>query len=268
MSAQPLRFVTFLAPNVKPLYQLIADEVGRRLDRPTELIVGVDYDQAVDGSMDVGFICGLPYVVLNQRRPGAMLAIAAPVLRGERYAGKPVYFSDVIVRRDSAIKDFGDLRGRRWAYNEPLSHSGYGIVRDRLLELGESWDFFGEVVAAGFHQRSIRLVASGAVEASAIDSQVLEIELRDHPQLAEQLKVIDVLGPSTIQPIVTAGGLPAAARSAVIDVATGLSADQGRHPVLERAGVQRIVPVADADYDDIRRMVRAAESAGFQDLGA
>ena len=71
---------------------------------------------------------------------------------GDRYGGRPIYFSDVIVHRDSPFRSFLDLRGHSWAYNEPLSHSGYGITRYHLLELGETGGFFSEVVEAGFHE--------------------------------------------------------------------------------------------------------------------
>jgi phosphonate transport system substrate-binding protein len=64
------------------------------------------------------------------------------------------------------------------------------------------------VVEAGFHQRAIRLVAAAKVDAAAIDSQVLAIERRDHPQLADRLRIIDTFGPSTIQPVVAASRLP------------------------------------------------------------
>jgi len=93
------------------------------------------------------------------------------VLDGDRYGGRPIYFSDVIVHRDSAFRSFADLRGRSWAYNEPLSHSGYGITRYHLLRMGETGGYFGEVIEAGFHEESIRMVARGEVHASAIDSQ-------------------------------------------------------------------------------------------------
>ena len=57
------------------------------------------------------------------------------------------------------------------------------------------------------------MVAAGEVDAAAIDSQVLAIELRDHPALAAELRVIEVLGPSTIQPVVAARHLPVARES-------------------------------------------------------
>jgi phosphonate transport system substrate-binding protein len=70
--------------------------------------------------------------------------------------------------------------------------------------MGARPGFFARVVEEGFHQRAIRLVADGRVDAAAIDSQVLAVELRDHPQLAGSLRVVGAFGPSTIQPVVAA----------------------------------------------------------------
>src|SRR5579871_3692794 len=201
---QPLRFATFLAPNMEPLYQFIADYVAEKLDYPTTLTVGTSFDQFALGQADVGFICGLPYVNLTRPPSPAVELLAAPVLHGERYQGKPIYFSDVIVRRDSPFQSFADLRGASWAFNDPDSHSGCGVVRYQLAKAGLSDSYFSRVVEAGFHQASIRKVQSGEVDASAIDSQVLAIELRNQPDLASQLRIIDTLGPSPIQPVVAA----------------------------------------------------------------
>src|SRR5205823_758131 len=110
----------------------------------------------------------------------------------QRYRGKPVYFSDVVVRRDSPFQSFEDLRGRSWAYNEPHSQSGYGIVRDHLVQTGRITGYFERVVEAGYHERALRMVCAGEIEASAIDSHVLALLLRDNPALAEQLRVVDV----------------------------------------------------------------------------
>ena len=196
-----LRFGTFLAPNMLPVYEAVAAEVGRRLGVQTELVVETDYEACANDENEVCFVCSLPYVEFERRGIAPSVPVAAPVLHGERYGGKPVYFSDVIVRADSPFRSFLDLRGHSWAYNEPLSHSGYGITRYHLLELGETHGFFSEVIEAGFHETAIRLVACGEVAGSAIDSQVLAVALRDDPSLAQSLRVVDSLGPSTIQPV-------------------------------------------------------------------
>ena len=78
----PLRFVTFLAPNVLPVYQFIACTVGEKLDLPTELVVGDSHDMFDALQPDVAFICGLPYVLMiHQPRSIPIELLAAPVYR-------------------------------------------------------------------------------------------------------------------------------------------------------------------------------------------
>ncbi|MGZ3638364.1 MAG: phosphate/phosphite/phosphonate ABC transporter substrate-binding protein [Ktedonobacterales bacterium] len=208
MNKHTIRFATFLAPNMFPVYWCVADHVGERLGCRTELTTGVSFRAFECGEVDVGFICGLPYVHLTRRSDPPVEPLAAPVLQGERYGGLPIYFSDVVVRRDSPYRAFAELRGCAWAYNDRDSHSGYNITRYTLVRMGETQGFFGRVVEAGFHQEALRMVADGRVDASAIDSQVLAIELREHPARAERVRIIDALGPATIQPVVAARHVP------------------------------------------------------------
>lgn len=261
-----LRFQTFLAPNMHLVYDAIARFVGQRLDVSASLETGHSFEQFIAGDADVAFLCGLPYVQLARRKPSPVELLAAPVLRGERYRGRPIYYSDVIVRRESPWRSFADLRGCSWAYNDVDSHSGYNVTRYRLVQMGETNGFFGQVLSAGWHQRAIRMVYDGEVDASAIDSQVLAIELRDHPELAQQLKVIDALGPAAIQPVVIRSELPASLKADVRDALLAMPDDTSGRQHLAQGFVERFAAVTDADYDGIRAMLEAAEAAGFMTL--
>jgi phosphonate transport system substrate-binding protein len=261
-----LRFGTYLAPSVLPVYEAIAEDVGRRLGVETELVVETSYESCRNDENEVCFVCSLPYVMFERQGLDLAVPVAAPVLEGERYGGLPIYFSDVIVHRDSPFRSFLDLRGRSWAYNEPLSHSGYGITRYHLVRLGETRGFFGKVVEAGFHQDAIHMVAQGGVDASAIDSQVLAIELRDHPELAEHVRVVETLGPSTIQPVAVSRRVPQELRDAIRDVLVTMAEDPALREGLAIGLVERFVAVDAGSYDDIRMMVDACEAAGFIEL--
>lgn len=261
-----LRFGTYLAPNVLPVYEAVAEEVGRRLGIETELTVETSYESCERDENEVCFVCSLPYVTLERRGLDLVVPVAAPVLLGDRYGGRPIYYSDVIVHRDSPIRSLLDLRGRSWAFNEPLSHSGYGLIRYHLLRLGETNGFFGEVVEAGFHQEAVRMVARKEVDGSAIDSQVLAIELRDHPELAEQVRVVESLGPSTIQPVAVSRRVPGDMRESIRAVLLSMTDTPAVRERLRAGLVERFVPVDPRSYDDIRLMVEACEVAGFLEL--
>jgi len=262
----PLRFATFLAPNMLPVYRFLAERIARRVGCPVELVVGTSFDQFERGDADLGVICGLPYVWLAARHPAPVEPLAAPVLVGERYAGRPVYYSDVIVHRDSSITHLEDLHDRSWAYSDPASHSGHTVTLYTLVCMGARPGFFARVVEAGSHQRAIRLVGAGAVDAAAIDSQVLAVELRDHPELGGDLRVVGTFGPSTIQPVVAASRLPDKLKAEVRELLVGLGDDPSARPALGNGLIDRFTPVEDVAYDDIRAMLATIHAAGWTSL--
>lgn len=249
-----------------PVYSAIAEEVGSSLGLTAELVVETDYENCRNDVNDVCFVCSLPYVHFEREGVSPAVPIAAPVLQGDRYDGRPIYYSDVIVAADSDAGSFADLRGRSWAFNEPLSQSGYGITRYHLVSIGETGGFFGDVIEAGFHETAVRMVRDHEVDASAIDSQVLAVEMREHPELSRQLRVIESLGPSTIQPVAVSMRFDEGFREAVRDVLLDLHNRDGFRRVLDHGMVERFVEVGPQSYDDIREMLYACEAAGFMEI--
>lgn len=210
------------------------------------------------GQIDMGWICGLPYVQIIAREGMQMELLAAPVMRGARYQGRPVYFSDVVVRRESSFRSFEDLRGSSWAYNEPNSHSGYNLTRYMLAQKGESNGYFGDVVEAGSHQAALQMLLNGKIEGTSIDSTVLEMELKNRPEILKQIRKIETWGPSPIPPWVIHKEVPADLRDRVRRRLLDMDSDLDGRAVLANLGVKKFVWVSDADYDPIREMAHEA----------
>lgn len=266
-----LRLASFLADNARPVYERIAAYLADRLGTRAELLTDVplpERHRRLDaGDIDVAFICGLPYAQKHDRPDRPIELLCAPVMAAPRYGGRPIYFTDVIVRRDAPAHAFSDLRGRTWAYNIEGSHSGYNVVRHHLLDLGETRGYFGRVVASGAHQRSIEMILAREIDASGIDCTVLEIELARRPELGAALRTIAAIGPSPIPPVVVARGLDPALKARLRDLFLEMSGDPAGRAALGEGGMMGFVPARDADYDPIRTMVRRAEAAGFLTLG-
>jgi phosphonate transport system substrate-binding protein len=258
--------VTYLAPKLLWFYRFASRYLGERLRCPIRLSVGPACYEDLPARADIAFVCGLPYVELRRQHGPLFEPLAAPILQGERYAGRPVYFSDVIVRRGSPVRSFADLRGRSWAYNETHSQSGYGITRFRLAQERQTKGYFCRVVEAGYHEKAIGMVASGRVDASAIDSHLLALVCRDEPELAERLRVIDTLGPSPIQPVIASRRLSASLREELRDLLCDMSNHGSGRRALDAALIDRFDPVSDATYDPIRRMLETAEREQFLTL--
>ena len=261
---RPMRVATHLAPGVLPAYAFAARRMGEWLARPSELVVAADYRRCAADIDDVCFVCSIPFLLLEASGAIQMEVVAAPILRGQRYAGRPVYFSDVVVRASSPVDDFGDLRGLRWAFNEPFSHSGFMVVLHHLATRGESASFLGEWIEAGFHDEALRMVIDGRADWTAIDSQVLAIWLRTVPSLRRRIRIVDTLGPSTIQPVVASRRrLSDDQRAVVRDGLIALNREPLARPILHAAGIDGFVPIDSDAYADIRQMLAAVRSAGL-----
>ena len=133
----PLRATSCQAPNAEPAVARVVAYLAQNLGRPIEFVNPIDWEESDrlldEGHIDIGWICGWPYVRKMRRQRPNLELLAAPVIAGARYGDQPVYFSDVIVRRDSPYQTFADLRGAVWGYNEPGSQSGYNVVRVLLM---------------------------------------------------------------------------------------------------------------------------------------
>jgi phosphonate transport system substrate-binding protein len=260
-----LRFTSCQSENSEFVGRALADYVAGRLGIATEFVDGVPWqerERLLDaGEVHVGWICGLPYALKADRpRPGIEL-LAAPVMAGARYAGRPVYFSDIVVRRDSPARSFDELRGSRWGYNEPGSHSGYNVVRYQLARRGERSGYFSGVVETGAHQATLRMIARGELDASAIDSTVLETELLRRPALRRELRVIESWGPSPAPPWVVSRRMTDAMRQRLRRVFRDLHRNPEGRAILRKARMARFAGVTDRDYDSIRLMSGVARDA-------
>ncbi|WP_297079258.1 PhnD/SsuA/transferrin family substrate-binding protein [Thermoleptolyngbya sp. M55_K2018_002] len=256
-----------MADNTLPVMAEIAAYAERKLELPTEFIDHIPWQQREErfdqGEIQVCWICGVPYVQKADQPNPQIELLAAPVMRGDRYQNRPIYFSDVVVRRDRPFQQFTDLRGARWAYNEPRSHSGYILTRYHLAMLEERSGFFGSVVESGAHQNSLQQILSGEVDASAIDSTVLEHALREDSSLQRQIRVIDTLGPSPSPPWLVSTTVPAALRTRLRSLLVQMADDPEGEEILARGGLARFVLVGDRDYDPIRHMQQIAAAVSL-----
>lgn len=265
-----LTLASYLAENAQPTYERIAAWLAARLGEPATLLGGVAWEERLamldDGRVHVAFICGWPYTQRHDRPERSVDLLCAPVMAAPRYEDRPIYFTDVVVRHDRPWQSFADLRGRSYAFNDPGSHSGYNVPRDHLLRLGEIRGYFGRTVASGSHQTSIRMVEAGEVDASGIDSTVLDVERRRRPELGTALRTVAVLGPSPIPPVIVTRALAENRQERLRAALLAMhEAAEGR-AILADGCMVRFVPVQDADYDPIRAMVARAVTAGFLEL--
>lgn len=249
-----------MAPICDQFISAVAGYLGQELDTEVQVLSEPGWherERRFDaGLVDLCWICGLPYVRKVAERPGSVRLLAGPVMAGPRYAGRPVYYSDVIVRADQPAETLEQLFGLRWVYNEIGSHSGYSVFLAELARRGLPGHFLGESIEAGSHERALRLIVAGEADFGAIDSTVLELEVDRWPELVGLVRSVTTLGPSPIPPFLTAGHVPLEMHHRMERALLAMHESRSGREALALAKVGRMVQVADSQYDPIREADR------------
>lgn len=262
---KPIRIVmsaAFESNSGLDVYNDIFHYLGKKLGRKVEFISGFSYatiNTMLDtGMVDVGFICGLPYTMKKDVPRPTIDLLLTPVMKDPKYKDKPIYYSCIIVNKNSKFNNFKDLKNSRFVYTDEISNSGYNMPRAHLIDIDETDGFFSKVSRTGSHEGSIRLVALGKADVSAVDSLVYDYDVLNKSKYVPQTKVIKVLGPAGIPPIVISTKTSLLLRKKIQNILIGMKDDMDGKNILDKALVDRFVIVNDSNYDGIRRMNKKA----------
>jgi len=83
----------------------------------------------------------------------------------------PYYYSTILVRGDSKIHNLAQLKGKRIAFVDQKSASGF--LYPQVLFKKQKIDplkYFSEITYSGNHEKSVALLADGKVDAVAVFS--------------------------------------------------------------------------------------------------
>ncbi|MCA2010473.1 PhnD/SsuA/transferrin family substrate-binding protein [Cereibacter sphaeroides] len=175
----------------------LPESLTRPDDRP-----GFLNDHWLDPALIFGQCCWGP---LDVGMIDYLLPIAQPDY-GAYPGGRDIYYrSAMVARRDSGIAPEvglpkgptaeipeGVLTGRRFAYNDTESMSGY---RGLMADLGaDPVSLAGSGVESGGHRNSVKIVAAGEADLAVIDCRSWALAQRFEPEAASQLMVIGWTG--------------------------------------------------------------------------
>lgn len=200
------------------------------------------------GQLEAAFVCSGPYV--DGHREFGLELLAAP----EAY-GAPVYYSYIIVPRGSAARSFADLRGKRFAFTDPLSNTGKLVPTYLLARMNETPEsFFGEFVFTKAHDRSIKAVAQEVVDGAAVDSLIWEYLNATNPEFTAKTRILEKSPPYGIPPIAVPRNLPPELKQKLRDAVLNAHADPQGREILRKMRIDRFVDIDDRAYDSVREM--------------
>jgi phosphate/phosphite/phosphonate ABC transporter binding protein len=153
----------------EPLMTYLSDSIGQKV----VLYVAKDYGdlrtQMEAGSVDIGSFS--PFAYVDAARGGKIRIIGQSLIDDAS-----TYRGAIVARKDSGLNALADLKGKRFAFVDPKSASGYVYPRAMLIEKGMAPDtYFKETIFAGSHDKVIADVLDGRADAGAIYENALGI---------------------------------------------------------------------------------------------
>ncbi len=140
----------------------------KSLKRTIDIKLAKNYNEAVDWlveeKVDIAYLGPLTYLEALDR--GAKIEpLVAPI---DKNTGQPWYRSCIIIKSDSPIKTLKDLRGKRVAFVDKSSTSGYLMPLAALSKLNiDPEQDFSQLIYAGNHNKSMEALENGMVDAAA-----------------------------------------------------------------------------------------------------
>ena len=177
----------------------------------------IDYDAPAPLSVlwarnDLGLamMCGLPFAQRTERPT----LIAAPVPSPARYDGKPVYFTDIVVRADSHFKTLEETFGGVIGYTLVDSMSGGVALRCHLEAFRKICcsplrpRLYRQTIGGFVNARNvIEALVAGTINAGPLDSYYHDLLKRNEPAFAAQVRQVASTAAMPIPPLVATTAL-------------------------------------------------------------
>ncbi|MBI1786564.1 MAG: phosphate/phosphite/phosphonate ABC transporter substrate-binding protein [Acidobacteria bacterium] len=244
-------------PETLRYYQELFDYMGRKLGLAVRMKQRKTYQEVnellLSGELDAAFLCSGGYVRAGKSLASEILAV--PVIRG-----KATYQAYLIVHQDSPVSDFAGLRGRSFAFTDPLSNSGWLFPVSRLIELGATpSSYFSRITYTYGHDRSIEAVAHRIVDGASVDSLVYDYMAAAASGIVKHTRVIDRSPWFGMPPVVASPKLDRAAKDKLRIVLLTLQQDAEGIRILRKLSIDQFDRGEERHYDSIRQ---AAQKVG------
>lgn len=202
MYSSTLIFETFLMPSYFKPYQYIAEYIERCVKVPTLLLNGEMLEDFVTASADVGIISAPHYLQLLSQSPCPVEVIAAPLQTGKHELD--ISFFDIVVHQDSPYREVSDLYRCIWACHARATCT----ASQTFNEAGVPSISIREIKETATQAQALRLLLGHQVDATSIDSRLLNLVIHNSPNMAARVRSLGVYSFSTSPMVVVASHVP------------------------------------------------------------
>lgn len=252
VTAIPDESPTELARKAAPLMKYLEQKLGVKVEYTPVSDYAASVEALANRQVDLAWFGGFTFVQAQQRSGGK----AIPLVQRE----EDTKFRSVFITSDPRIKSLADLKGHNFSFGSQSSTSGHLMPRSFLLAAGVDPDRdFRRVAYSGAHDATVAAVASGKVDAGAVNISVWEKLVADKKVDPGKVRVFYTTPPYYDYNWTVHADMPAAQREKLLKAFLDLDAStpQGKE-ILELQRATKFVPTRAENYKGIETAARNA----------
>jgi phosphonate transport system substrate-binding protein len=254
MTAIPDENPTELARKAAPLVKYLEEKLGMKVEFVPVTDYAASVEALVNKKVDMAWYGGFTFVQSYSRSGGKTI----PLIQRE----EDEKFRSVFITTDPTVKSLADLKGKTVTFGSQSSTSGHLMPRSFLLDAKVDPDKdFKRVAFSGAHDATIAAVASGKVDAGALNISVWEKFVADKKVDTDKVKVFFTTPTYFDYNWTVHADMPAALREKIVKAFLDLNS--GSAEGKEILALQRATKFLPTKVDNYKGIEAAAKSAGL-----
>ncbi len=252
ITAIPDESPTELARKAGPLVKYLEGKLGMKVEFTPVTDYAASVEALVNKKVDMAWFGGFTFVQAHNRSGGKVIPI---IQRAEDEV-----FKSVFITSDPSIKTLADLKGKDVTFGSQSSTSGHLMPRSFLLDAKVDPDKdFKRVAYSGAHDATIAAVASGKVQAGALNGSVWNKFVDEKKVDTDKVKVFFTTPPYYDYNWSVHADMPAALRTKLEQAFLALNKDtpEGKE-ILDLQRASKFVPSKVENYKGIEAAAKSA----------
>jgi len=231
--------------------QLLSEELKKETGLSFTGDVPTSYAAVVEAMcaerVDIGWVSPLAYILAHEKC-GADMSLVSVTRVGTSYWGV------IVTRTDSPIQKVEDLKGKRFAWVDPGSTSGYLFPRAMIQAKGLKLDDLGQQVFAGGHDKVGLAVLQGQVDAGAMGKDSIPRLNAVYPNAEQEIRIVEQSEDIPNDGVAFRKGLPQDVVQKVRQALLKISSTEAGQKLFEEAiGTRGVAETTDGAYDPVRK---------------
>lgn len=233
-------------------YRQIADYVSKKTGRQAILVQRKTYAEVnmllANGDIDIAFLSTGAYSSYRGMNEIELFVMA-------EHTGNSLYTPEIIVHKDSDLQTISDLKGKIFAFTDPLSYSGHMVMEEYLRQNNTDPEkFFKRYFYTYSHDKSLWAVATKVTDGAVFDSQIYEYAKIKTPELAANVRIISTMTPAPTGPIVISKKIKAEQKEQLRHIFLTMHEDPEVSVALQNLVIDKFVYPTPELYEPLRKL--------------